>query len=147
MAPVAGQELRLAGIAKRFDQVEVLNDLSLDVRAGEFLTLLGPSGCGKTTLLNLIAGFFPPDRGTIEIEGIDVTAAPAHRRNTAMMFQSYALFPHLTVADNIAFGLRMRTRLDRAERDQRVTEALDLVQMGGMQSRYPQQLSGGQQQR
>ena len=147
MAPVAGQELRLAGIAKRFDQVEVLNDLSLDVRAGEFLTLLGPSGCGKTTLLNLIAGFFPPDRGTIEIEGIDVTEAPAHRRNTAMMFQSYALFPHLTVADNVAFGLRMRTRLDRAERDKRVTEALDLVQMGGMQSRYPQQLSGGQQQR
>ena len=147
MAPVAGQELRLTGIAKRFDQVEVLKDLSLDVRAGEFLTLLGPSGCGKTTLLNLVAGFFPPDRGTIEIEGIDVTAAPAHRRNTAMMFQSYALFPHLTVADNIAFGLRMRTRLDRAERDRRVTEALDLVQMGGMQGRYPQQLSGGQQQR
>lgn len=147
MASVAGHELRVAGVSKRFDQVEVLKDLTLDVRAGEFLTLLGPSGCGKTTLLNLIAGFFRPDRGTIEIEGIDVTAAPAHRRNTAMMFQSYALFPHLTVADNVAFGLRMRTRIGRAERDQRVSEALDLVQMGGMQNRYPQQLSGGQQQR
>src|SRR3982751_2819014 len=106
MASVAGHELRVAGVSKRFDQVEVLKDLSLDVRAGEFLTLLGPSGCGKTTLLNLIAGFFHPDRGVIEIEGVDVTAAPAHRRNTAMMFQNYALFPHLTVADNVAFGLR-----------------------------------------
>jgi putative spermidine/putrescine transport system ATP-binding protein len=147
MASVAGHELRVAGVSKRFDEVEVLKDLSLDVRAGEFLTLLGPSGCGKTTLLNLIAGFFHPDRGTIEIEGIDVTAVSAHRRNTAMMFQSYALFPHLTVADNVAFGLRMRTRLNRAEREKRVAEALDLVQMDGMQGRYPQQLSGGQQQR
>jgi putative spermidine/putrescine transport system ATP-binding protein len=147
MATVAGYSLRVTDVAKRFDQVEVLKNLSLDVRAGEFLTLLGPSGCGKTTLLNLIAGFFPPDRGTIEIEGMNVTGAPAHRRNTAMMFQNYALFPHLTVANNVAFGLRMRKRLNRAEIESRVAEVLELVQMGGMQGRYPQQLSGGQQQR
>jgi ABC-type Fe3+/spermidine/putrescine transport system ATPase subunit len=147
MAPVVGHSLRVTGVAKRFDQVEVLKNLSLDVRAGEFLTLLGPSGCGKTTLLNLIAGFFPPDRGTIEIEGVDVTGTPAHRRNTAMMFQNYALFPHLTVGNNVAFGLRMRTQLSTAEIELRVAEVLDLVQMGGMQGRYPQQLSGGQQQR
>ena len=147
MAPGAGYSLRVRDIAKRFDHVEVLKSLSLDVRAGEFLTLLGPSGCGKTTLLNLIAGFFPPDRGTIEIEGVDVTDVPAHRRNTAMMFQNYALFPHLTVEKNVAFGLRMRTQLNRVETERSVAGVLELVQMGGMQGRYPQQLSGGQQQR
>jgi putative spermidine/putrescine transport system ATP-binding protein len=139
--------LRVACIRKTFDRVEVLKDLNLDVRSGEFLTLLGPSGCGKTTLLNLIAGFFPTDEGRIEIEGVDVTAMPAHRRNTAMMFQSYALFPHLTVGDNVAFGLRMRMRLDRGEIGKRVTAALELVKMAGLKDRYPQQLSGGQQQR
>src|SRR5262245_33526722 len=134
MATVAGHSLRVTDVAKRFHQVEVLKNLSLDARAGEFLTLLGPSGCGKTTLLNLIAGFFLPDRGTIEIEGVNVTGAPAHRRNTAMMFQNYALFPNLTVANNVAFGLRMRTRLKRAEIERRVAEVLELVHMGGMRS-------------
>jgi putative spermidine/putrescine transport system ATP-binding protein len=147
MTSTTGSALRVTSVYKSFDQVEVLKNLSLEVRAGEFLTLLGPSGCGKTTLLNIIAGFFPPDRGLIEIEDVDVTAVPAHRRDTAMVFQNYALFPHLTVARNVAFGLRMRTRLARAEIEKRVAEALDLVQMDGMQDRYPQQLSGGQQQR
>ena len=147
MASAAGTALRVANISKAFGQTEVLKNFSLEVRHGEFLTLLGPSGCGKTTLLNLIAGFFPADRGSIEIEGADVTAVPAYRRNTAMVFQSYALFPHLTVADNVAFGLRMRTQLGRGEIAKRVTEALDLVKLSGLQGRYPQQLSGGQQQR
>ena len=89
MAQATGSALRITGVHKSFDQIEVLKNFNLDVRAGEFLTLLGPSGCGKTTLLNLIAGYFPPDRGLIEIEGVDVTAVPAHHRNTAMMFQNY----------------------------------------------------------
>jgi ABC-type Fe3+/spermidine/putrescine transport system ATPase subunit len=147
MASVSGTALRLANLSKAFGQTGVLKNFSLDVRHGEFLTLLGPSGCGKTTLLSLIAGFFPPDRGSIEIEGTDVTAIPAYRRNTAMVFQSYALFPHLTVADNVAFGLRMRTRLGRGAIAKRVAEALDLVKLTGLHGRYPQQLSGGQQQR
>jgi putative spermidine/putrescine transport system ATP-binding protein len=147
MASVSGTALRLANLSKAFGQTEVLKNFSLDVRRGEFLTLLGPSGCGKTTLLNLVAGFFPPDRGSIEIEGTDVTAIPAYCRNTAMVFQSYALFPHLTVADNVAFGLRMRTQLGRGAIAKRVAEALDLVKLTGLHGRYPQQLSGGQQQR
>ena len=147
MAPNTQSVLRATNVSKAFDKVEVLKNFSLEVRQGEFLTLLGPSGCGKTTLLNLIAGFFPPDRGLIEIEGVDVTAVPAYRRNTAMMFQSYALFPHLTVEHNVGFGLRMRAKLSRAEIAKRVSEALEMVKMGGMQNRYPQQLSGGQQQR
>jgi putative spermidine/putrescine transport system ATP-binding protein len=147
MASAAPIALRISNICKAFGQTEVLKNFSLEARHGEFLTLLGPSGSGKTTLLNLIAGFFPPDRGSIEIESVDVSAVPAYRRNTAMVFQSYALFPHLTVADNVAFGLRMRTQLDRGERAKQVSEALDLVKMTGLQGRYPQQLSGGQQQR
>jgi ABC-type Fe3+/spermidine/putrescine transport system ATPase subunit len=147
MAQESKFALRVKSVGKRLGQIEVLKRLDLDVNAGEFLTLLGPSGCGKTTLLNLVAGFFPPDRGGIEIGGVDVTGQPAHRRKTAMVFQNYALFPHLTVANNVAFGLRMRSTLDRAEIGRRVEEALDLVKMTGMEDRYPQQLSGGQQQR
>ena len=147
MVAVTGTALQVSNVSKSFGQVEVLRNFSIEVRSGEFLTLLGPSGCGKTTLLNLIAGFFPPDDGLIKIEGADVTAVPAHRRNTAMMFQNYALFPHLTVANNVAFGLRMRTRFAREEIGKRVAGALEQVKMGGMQNRYVQQLSGGQQQR
>jgi ABC-type Fe3+/spermidine/putrescine transport system ATPase subunit len=140
-------ELRLSKVSMSFGPVSVLKDLDLDVYKGEFLTLLGPSGCGKTTTLNLIAGFFPPNTGTVEIAGVGVTAEPAYRRNTAMVFQNYALFPHLTVARNLAFGLRMRRKVPKADIQRRVNAALDLVKMGGMQARYPHELSGGQQQR
>ena len=147
MAASTGNALKVSGLSKSFGSIEVLKNFCVEVRTGEFLTLLGPSGCGKTTLLNLIAGFFPPDDGLIEIEGVDVTAVPAHRRNTAMMFQNYALFPHLTVANNVAFGLRMRMKLDRKEIEKRVAAALMQVKMGGTQNRQVHQLSGGQQQR
>ena len=140
-------ELRLSKVSMNFGPVSVLKDLDLDVYKSEFLTLLGPSGCGKTTTLNLIAGFFPPYAGTIEIGGVDVTAMPAYRRNTAMVFQNYALFPHLNVEGNVSFGLRMRGSVSKTEMPKRVAAALDLVKMGGMQARYPHELSGGQQQR
>lgn len=140
-------QLRLSEIGMSFGSLPVLSGLTLEVRRGEFITLLGPSGCGKTTTLNLIAGYFPPDTGTIEIGGVDVTALPAYRRKTAMVFQNYALFPHLNVSRNVAFGLRMRGGLSPSKIDDKVTAALDLVKMGGMQDRYPHQLSGGQQQR
>lgn len=139
--------LKLQHISKSFGESAVLRDVSLDVEEGEFVTLLGPSGCGKTTLLNIIAGFFPPESGEVWIGDECVTRAPAHRRNAAMVFQNYALFPHLNVADNVAFGLQMRHRLTKAERAKRVGDTLEVVKMGGMQSRFPQQLSGGQQQR
>jgi ABC-type Fe3+/spermidine/putrescine transport system ATPase subunit len=147
--PAAGRvvELRLSKVSMSFGPVSVLKDLDIEVYEGEFLTLLGPSGCGKTTTLNLIAGFFPPYAGTIEIGGEDVTTMPAYRRNTAMVFQNYALFPHLNVAGNVSFGLRMRGSVGKAEMLKRVAAALDLVKMGGMQARYPHELSGGQQQR
>ena len=138
--------LRLVKVSKTFGHETVLKDLDLEVCNGEFVSLLGPSGCGKTTTLNLIAGFFPPDEGSLELDGIEITTLPAYRRNTAMVFQNYALFPHLTVARNVAFGLRMRG-IPKPELSKRVDEALELVKMGGMQGRYPHELSGGQQQR
>jgi ABC-type Fe3+/spermidine/putrescine transport system ATPase subunit len=143
-----GPALCLTSLAKSFDMNVVLADFSLEVHDGEFLTLLGPSGCGKTTLLNLIAGFYAPDQGRIEIGGHDVTSLPAHRRDTAMVFQNYALFPHLSVFENVAFGLRMRKgRLSKADIRRKVDRVLEQVKMGGMQDRYPHSLSGGQQQR
>jgi len=120
--------------------------VSLAIAQGERLALLGPSGCGKTTTLNLIAGFLAPDAGTIRIAGRDVARVPAHRRNTGMVFQSYALFTHLTVTDNVTFGLRMR-RVPKPDAARRTREALDLVRLAGLGDRYPRQLSGGQQQR
>jgi putative spermidine/putrescine transport system ATP-binding protein len=120
--------------------------VSVAIDQGERLALLGPSGCGKTTTLNLVAGFLTPDAGEIRIAGKDVARLPPHRRNTGMVFQSYALFPHLPVAENVAFGLRMR-RLDRAAIARRVAEALALVRLDRLGDRYPSQLSGGQQQR
>lgn len=138
--------LSLHAIGKAYAGHAVLEDLSLDVFDGEFLTLLGPSGCGKTTLLRLIAGFEHPDHGSIHLAGADLTAVPPERRPLNTVFQQYALFPHLDVFDNVAYGLR-RERRPRAEIDTRVREALDLVQLGEFARRTPQQLSGGQQQR
>lgn len=138
--------LQLAGVAKSFGDVRAVHDIDLDVRPGEFFTLLGPSGCGKTTLLRVIAGIYAADRGRIFLNGRDITTAPLHRRNMALVFQNYALFPHLTAFDNVAFGLKMR-RVARAEITARVEEALELVKLTGFGGRYPAQLSGGQQQR
>jgi putative spermidine/putrescine transport system ATP-binding protein len=138
--------LELRGVEKVYGSVRAVDGVSLAIPQGERLALLGPSGCGKTTTLNLVAGFLAPDAGEIRIAGRDVARLPPHRRNTGMVFQSYALFPHLSVADNVAFGLRMR-RVGRAEIERRVREALALVRLGDLGARYPRQLSGGQQQR
>src|SRR5436190_12810570 len=133
-------------VTKKFGAVFGLNDVSLEIERGELFFLLGPSGCGKTTLLRHIAGFYKPDKGSIFFDHEDVTRMPTHKRGAAMMFQSYALWPHLTVGENVAFGLEQRNR-PTDEIDQRVGEALSLVQMGGLGQRRIQQLSGGQQQR
>jgi iron(III) transport system ATP-binding protein len=133
-------------VTKRFGSHLGLNDVSLEIQRGELFFLLGPSGCGKTTLLRHIAGFYTPDKGHIYFDNEDVTWLPPHKRGAAMMFQSYALWPHMTVAENVAFGLEQRKR-PQDEIDQRVNEALNLVQMGGLGQRRIQQLSGGQQQR
>jgi putative spermidine/putrescine transport system ATP-binding protein len=138
--------LTLRDVVKRYDDVVAVDAVSLDVRAGELVTLLGPSGCGKTTTLRMVAGFVEPDAGEIRIGASDVTRLPPHKRDIGMVFQSYGLFPHMTVEDNVAYGLRMR-RVPAAERRRRVEEALGLVQLPGLARRYPRQLSGGQQQR
>ena len=138
--------LTLRDVVKTYDDVVAVDAVSLDVRAGEFVTLLGPSGCGKTTTLRMIAGFVEPDSGEILIGSSDVTRLPPNKRDIGMVFQSYGLFPHMTVEDNVAYGLRMR-RVAAAERRRRVEEALGLVQLPGLARRYPRQLSGGQQQR
>ena len=141
-----GQTLSLHHLSKRFGAVSAVRDISLDIRAGEFVALLGPSGSGKTTLLTLIAGFETPSAGAISIGGRDITAVASHRREIGMVFQRYALFPHMTVAQNIAFPLRMRG-LNRATTRERVREIVGLVQLETLEQRYPAQLSGGQQQR
>lgn len=134
------------GVVKRYGSLTALNRLDLEAREGEFLTLLGPSGCGKTTALRLVAGFLRPDAGTITIDGEDVTDLPPHARSIGMVFQDYALFPHLTVKENIAYGLRER-RVPQPEIDNRVHELLEMVRLDNVAARYPAQLSGGQQQR
>ena len=136
----------LDGVTKRFGKTTALDDVSLMVRRGELMTLLGPSGCGKTTLLNLVAGFLIPDSGEIAIAGRRMTDVPAYRREIGIMFQNYALFPHMSVAANVGYGLRMR-RVAKAEIARRVDEALALVKLAGLEDRKPRQLSGGQQQR
>jgi spermidine/putrescine ABC transporter ATP-binding subunit len=136
----------LDGVTKRFGKTTALDDVSLMVRRGELMTLLGPSGCGKTTLLNLVAGFLTPDSGEIAIAGRRMTDVPAYRREIGIMFQNYALFPHMSVAANVGYGLRMR-RIAKAEIARRVDEALALVKLAGLEDRKPRQLSGGQQQR
>ena len=136
----------LQSVTKTFDRHPVLDRLDLDIRQGEFLSLLGPSGCGKTTVLRLIAGLEPVSDGTIYLDGQDVTAVPPHRRNVNTVFQSYALFPHLSVFDNVAFGLKIN-KLPKTEIRTRVENALQMVQMESMATRSVTQLSGGQQQR
>ena len=138
--------LSLEGVFKRFDRDDVLTDFSLDIRDGEFFTLLGPSGCGKTTALRLIAGFEQPDQGSITIAGQRVENLPPEKRPVNTVFQSYALFPHMTVAKNVAFGLRM-SGVNKADTARRVAEALELVKLKGFEDRMPSQLSGGQRQR
>jgi putative spermidine/putrescine transport system ATP-binding protein len=139
-------DLELAGLEARYDDNAVVRGLNLTVKRGEFVALLGPSGCGKTTTLRMIAGFVPPFAGAIRLAGRVLNDIPAHKRNIGYVFQNYALFPHLTVADNVAFGLRMR-HVAAAELARRVTTALDLVGLGEYAARFPAQLSGGQQQR
>src|SRR5580658_2153886 len=143
---VQGAAVVLSGLEKHFDSVGAVRGVSLDIRSGEFLTLLGPSGSGKTTTLMMIAGFEVPSDGDITIDGRSVVTLPPHRRNIGMVFQNYALFPHLTVAENIGFPLKQRG-VDRATRARLVDESLELVRLPGYQARYPRQLSGGQQQR
>jgi spermidine/putrescine transport system ATP-binding protein len=138
--------VELESVTKRFGDVLAVDDLSLEFASGEFFTLLGPSGCGKTTTLRMIAGFEQPTDGTIRIDGSDVAELPAHRRPTNTVFQSYALFPHLTVADNVAFGLR-RKKVAKAEIRKRVAAELERVGLTAEGGRKPAQLSGGQQQR
>jgi mannopine transport system ATP-binding protein len=141
-----GETLSLHCLSKRFGRTVAVEDVSFNIAAGEFVSVLGPSGSGKTTLLTMIAGFEAPSSGQISIGGRDITAAAPNRRNIGMVFQKYALFPHMTVHQNVAFPLRMR-RLDRLAIKDRVRRILDLVQLVGFDHRYPSQLSGGQQQR
>jgi spermidine/putrescine transport system ATP-binding protein len=138
--------VELTAVTKRFGDLVAVDDVSLDLAAGEFFTLLGPSGCGKTTTLRMVAGFEQPSQGEIRIEGTDVAGLPAHKRPTNTVFQSYALFPHLSVKDNVAFGLK-RKRVPREEISKRVTAELERVGLSAEANRRPSQLSGGQQQR
>ncbi len=138
--------LNLHGLYHSYGNKPVLQGLTLEIDEGEFISLLGPSGCGKTTTLRLIAGFEHPNKGDIELAGEVLNDLPAYRRNMGMVFQNYALFPHMTVLDNVAYGLRQR-KLSKAESYKAANEALDLVQLPGMADRTPAQLSGGQQQR
>ncbi len=138
--------LGLVGIGKQFGTFTAVADVSLHVAQGEFISLLGPSGCGKSTILRMIAGLLEPDYGHIHLGDRDITHVPAHRRGIGLVFQSYALFPHMSVFENIAFGLRMR-RVRETELRRRVDAALSLVRLTGLAARYPRQLSGGQQQR
>jgi len=141
-----GSHLVIRGVSKRFGATTVLDRVDLTIRRGELVTLLGPSGCGKTTLLRLVAGLAQPDQGQVELAGRDITNVPPHRRNVGVVFQSYALFPHLTVEGNVAFGLK-QDRLPKAEIAARVKEMLALVRLEGLGARKPHQLSGGQRQR
>ncbi len=138
--------VRFECVTKRFGEVAALNDVSLAIKQGEFMTLLGPSGCGKTTLLNLAAGFLSPDSGEILIASDRVNDVPTYKREIGMMFQNYALFPHMSVAGNVAYGLKVR-HVPKSERERRVKEALALMRLAGFEDRKPRQLSGGQQQR
>src|SRR5881409_3305505 len=139
-------DIRLDRVTKAFGDTIAVDDLSLDIEEGEFFSMLGPSGCGKTTTLRMIGGFDDPTRGTIFLGGRDVTDLPPYRRDVNTVFQSYALFPHFNVFENVAFGLRRR-KVDRSEIERRVRESLELVDLVGFDQRKPGQMSGGQQQR
>jgi spermidine/putrescine transport system ATP-binding protein len=143
---MSGGNIQLESLTKRFDEVTAVDGISVEIQAGEFFSLLGPSGCGKTTTLRMVAGFEPPSGGKILLDGVDVGNWPPHRRNVNTVFQSYALFPFLTVAENVAFGMRYKS-VPKSEMRTRVAEALELVQLSGYEKRRPNQLSGGQQQR
>ena len=142
-----GAQVRLRKLSKTYSGLAAVDGISFDVPAGAFVSLLGPSGSGKTTTLNLIAGFLTPDLGDILIDERSVADVPPHKRNIGMVFQSYSLFPHMTVADNVGFPLRMRSKLNRQAAQKRIAEMLALVQLSHLGARYPRQLSGGQQQR
>jgi spermidine/putrescine transport system ATP-binding protein len=139
-------EVQLVELTKRFGDVVAVEEIDVEMPAGEFFTLLGPSGCGKTTTLRMIAGFERPSSGSILLDGVDVAQVPPHRRNVNTVFQSYALFPHLDVAGNVAFGLKYK-RLTKEEQRRRVADVLEVVQLTGYERRKPSQISGGQQQR
>ena len=141
-----GVAVRLAGITKRFGDFVAVDDLNLDIYEGEFFSLLGPSGCGKTTTLRMIAGFEEPTEGAISVAGVEVQGVPPYRRPVNTVFQSYAIFPHLNVFDNVAFGLR-RAKVPKPEVASRVADACEMVQLSGFEKRKPGMLSGGQQQR
>lgn len=145
-ATTDGYDVELRGVTKSYGSVRALDDVSISIRRGEFYALLGPSGCGKTTTLRIVAGFERPDHGHVVIGGRDVSALPPYRRAVNTVFQHYALFPHMSVAQNVAFGLEEK-RIERTEIGRRVTEALDMVRMSGLGERRPSALSGGQQQR
>jgi spermidine/putrescine transport system ATP-binding protein len=142
----SGGEVELRALCKSFDKVAAVDSIDLDIAPGEFFSLLGPSGCGKTTTLRLIAGFERPSSGDVLLDGVSLAAVPPDRRNVNTVFQSYALFPHLDVLDNVCFGMRYQ-KVAKAERRRRAREALELVELGELASRRPHQLSGGQQQR
>ncbi|MBI3438385.1 MAG: ATP-binding cassette domain-containing protein, partial [Proteobacteria bacterium] len=138
--------IRFEGITKRFGKVTAVDSVNLDIREGEFFALLGPSGCGKTTLLRMLAGFETPTEGRILIDGQDVAQLPPNKRPVNMVFQSYAVFPHMSVTDNVGYGLKM-DNVPADEIAKRVADALELVKLGGFGDRKPDQLSGGQRQR
>jgi spermidine/putrescine transport system ATP-binding protein len=142
----ADYDIRLIRLTKRFEDVVAVDDISLDIDRGHFFALLGPSGCGKTTTLRMIGGFEEPTAGRIELGGVDVAPLPPYKRDVNTVFQSYALFPHLSIFENVAFGLRRR-KVKGADLRHRVAEALELVGLTGLENRKPRQLSGGQQQR
>lgn len=139
-------DVEIKGAIKQFGHNVVLNGIDLEVKQGELLTLLGPSGCGKTTTLNLIAGFLEADQGDVYIKGKKVTKVPPYKRDLGMVFQTYSLFPHMTVYENLSFGLKLR-KVAKAEQKKKIDRALELVKMSGLEHRYPRELSGGQRQR
>src|SRR5579862_2848405 len=143
---MAGGQVDVVSLYKRYGPLQAVAGIDLHIERGEFFSLLGPSGCGKTTTLRLVAGFERPDRGRIVLDEVDVTLVPPHKRDVNTVFQSYALFPFLSVAENVAFGLRYQ-KLSKAESARRAGEALELVRLRGFENRRPGQLSGGQQQR
>ena len=145
-APSRTVDVRFEGVTKRFDDVVAVDDLTLEIPRGSFFALLGPSGCGKTTTLRMIGGFEEPDAGRIEVGGVDVVGVPPYKRDVNTVFQSYALFPHLDIFENVAFGLRRRG-IDKVQTAGRVKEILRIVGLEGFEKRKPRQLSGGQQQR
>lgn len=138
--------IQLNNIVKRFGTVEAVSYVSLEIHNGELFTLLGPSGCGKTTILRLVGGFHKPDHGDIYFDGTTVTSIPPYERNIGMVFQNYALWPHMTISNNITYGLKLK-KIPKAEIKEKVSQVLKLVNLSGLENRYPGQLSGGQQQR